>query len=75
MRQLGFKPVVPPNPNRLQPWAYDRDLYPRRNEVARWFRRLKDFRRIFSRLEKLDLMGTAFIHFALILDMVCVNTP
>ena len=30
---------------------------------------------IFSRFEKLDLMFTAFIHFALITDMLCVNTP
>ena len=73
--QLGFEPVVPPNPNRLHPWAYDRGLYRRRNEIERLFRRLKGFRRIFSRFEKLDLMFTVFIHFALIIDMICVNTP
>jgi transposase len=73
--QLGFEPVVPPHPNRLNPWAYDRRLYRRRNEVERLFRRLKGFRRIFSRFENLDLMFTAFIHFALIVDMLCVNTP
>jgi transposase len=73
--QLGFEPVVPPHPNRRHPWTYDRNLYRRRNEVERLFRRLKGFRRIFSRFEKLDLMFTAFIHFALIVDMVCVNTP
>jgi transposase len=72
--QLGFEPVVPPNPNRLHPWTYDRRLYRRRNEVERLFRRLKGFRRIFSRFEKLDLMFTAFIHFVLIVDIVCVNT-
>ncbi|MDR1229442.1 MAG: IS5/IS1182 family transposase, partial [Azoarcus sp.] len=32
------------------------------------FRRLKGFRRIFSRFEKLDLMFRAFLHFALISD-------
>jgi transposase len=73
--ELGFEPVVPPNPNRRHPWNYDRGLYRRRNEVERLFRRLKGFRRIFSRFEKLDTMFTAFIHFALIIDMVCVNTP
>jgi transposase len=72
---LGFAPVVPTNPNRLHPWTYDRRLYRRRNEVERLFRRLKGFRRIFSRFEKLDLMFIAFIHFALITDMLCVNTP
>jgi transposase len=66
---------VPPHPNRLHPWAYDRRLDRRRNEVERLLRRLKGFRRIFSRFEKLDLMFTAFIHFALIVDMLCVNTP
>ena len=73
--QLGFEPVVPPNPNRIRPWSYDRRLYRRRNEVERLFRRLKGFRRIFSRFEKLDLMFRTFIHFALIVDMLCVNRP
>jgi transposase len=73
--ELGFEPVVPPNPNRVRPWTYDRSLYRRRNEIERLFRRLKGFRRIFSRFEKLDIMFTAFIHFALIVDMLCVNTP
>ena len=72
--QRGFEPVVPPHPNRRAPWAYDRNLDRRRNEVERLFRRLKGFRRIFSRFEKLDLMFTAFIHFALIIDMICVST-
>ena len=66
---------MPPHPNRLHPWIYDRSLDRRRNEVERLLRRLKGFRRIFSRFEKLDLMFTAFIHFALIVDMLCVNTP
>ena len=43
--ELGFEPAVPPNPNRLRPWTYDRSLYRRRNEVERLFRRLKGFRR------------------------------
>ena len=65
---LGFIPVVPPKSNRLSPWQYDRGMYKRRNEVERLFRRLKGFRRIFSRFDKLDIMFTAFIQFALIAD-------
>ncbi len=65
---LGFIPVVPPKSNRLSPWQYDREMYKRRNEVERLFRRLKGFRRIFSRFDKLDIMFTAFIQFALIAD-------
>jgi transposase len=65
---LGFIPVVPPKANRLTPWEYDREMYKRRNEVERLFRRLKGFRRIFSRFEKLDVMFLGFICFALIAD-------
>ena len=73
---LEVEPVVPPNPNRLNPWEYDRELYKKRNEVERLFRRLKAFRRIFSRFEKLDLMFVAFIHIALIFDgLIYLNTP
>lgn len=65
---LGLIPVVPPRTNRIEPWEYDRALYKKRNEIERLFRRLKGFRRIFSRFEKLDVMFLAFVHFALIVD-------
>ena len=65
---LGFTPVVPPRQNRLAPWAYDRQLYTRRHEVERLFRRLKGFRRIFTRFEKLDVLFLGFIVFALIFE-------
>jgi transposase len=79
-RQLVFElemvPVVPPKANRLNKWEYDVEIYKKRNEIERLFRRLKGFRRIFSRFEKLDLMFTAFIHIALITDaLFYLNTP
>ena len=67
---LGMVPVVPPKANRLTKWDYDRTIYKRRNEVERLFRRLKGYRRIFSRFEKLDVMYRAFLNFALIVDMI-----
>jgi len=66
--ELGYMPVVPPKKNRISPWEYDRAMYRRRNEIERLFRRLKGFRRIFSRFDKLDVMFMAFIHFALIVE-------
>ena len=39
----GFTPVVPPVATRVDPWGYDRELYTRRNEIERLFRRLKGF--------------------------------
>ena len=62
---LGFKPVVPPHPQRLQPWTLDKVSYRQRNHVERLFRRLKGFRRIFTRYDKLDVIFRAFVTFAL----------
>jgi transposase len=75
--ELGYVPVVPPNPNRLLPWDYDRFMYRRRNEIERLFRRLKGFRRVFSRYDKLDIMFAAFVIFALIAEALrfSVNRP
>jgi transposase len=71
-RQLAFDfgwiPVVPPPRNAVEPWEFDRVLYRRRNHVERLFRRLKGFRRIFSRFDKLDVMFLGFLHFALIIE-------
>ena len=65
---LGMTPLVPPKSNRLHPWDYDRAIYKKRNEIERLFRRLKGFRRIFSRFEKLDILFLAFLSFALIVE-------
>ena len=63
---LGFSPVVPPKSNRKAPWEYDKELYKKRNEVERLFRKLKGFRRVFTRFDKLDIIFMGFIVFALI---------
>lgn len=67
-KKLGYNPVVPPKKNRIDPWAYDRILCKRRNEVARFFRRIKRFRRAFTRYHKLDIVFAGFILFAMIFD-------
>jgi len=66
--EFGYLPVIPPRRNRLQPWQYDKAMYRKRNEIERLFRRLKGFRRIFSRFDKLDVVFLAFLHFALIVE-------
>jgi transposase len=60
--------VVPPKRNCLHPWQYDQALYRKRNEVERLFRRLKGFRRIFSRFDKLDALFLGFLSFAVIVE-------
>ena len=62
---LGMVRVVPPESNRIEPWEFDPALYRKRNEIERLFRRLKGFRRIFSRFEKLDVLFIGFLNFAL----------
>ena len=66
--ELGYIPVVPPKSNRKNPWDYDRQLYKQRNQVERLFRRIKRFRRIFTRYDKLDVIFLAFVYLALIVD-------
>ncbi len=65
---LGLAPVVPPKTNRVAPWSYNRALYAKRNEIKRLFRKLKGYRRIFSRFEKLDAVFLGFISFAFIVE-------
>ena len=62
----GHEPVVPPKKNRLDPWEYDSELYKRRNIIERLFRWLKEFRKVFTRYDKLDSMYLSFIQFACI---------
>ena len=69
-QELGYKPVVPPKKNRTDPWQYDKKLYKRRNEIERFFRRIKRFRRIFTRYDKLDVVFAGFIFFAMIIDSI-----
>ena len=65
---MGGSAVIPPKSNRIEPWEYDRALYKKRNEIERLFRRLKGFRRIFSRFEKLDVLFLGFLTFTLIIE-------
>lgn len=62
----GLIPVVPPKRNRKIPWNYDVGLYKRRNEVERFFLRIKRFRKVFTRYDKLDVIYFSIVTLALI---------
>ena len=66
--ELNYVPIVPPKKNFKEQWDYDKELYKQRNKVERFFRRLKSFRRIFTRYDKLDIVFAGFIIFAMIID-------
>ena len=69
---MGMIPVVPAKSTRLDRWEYNPELYKKRNEIERLFRRLKGFCRIFSRFEKLDVVFLVFLYFALIVEALRV---
>ena len=52
--ELGMMPVIPPRSNRKAPADYDRHLYRERHLVECFINKIKHYRRIFSRFEKLD---------------------
>ena len=69
-QKQGFIPVVPPKQNRREPWAYDKEIYKNRNEIERFFLRIKRFRRVFTRYDKLDVVFKGFFLLAMIFDAI-----
>ena len=55
-------PVIPSKSNRTAAIDYDHDLYMLREKVERFFNKLKQFRRIATRYEKLSQTLLAWIH-------------
>jgi len=53
LAERRVKAVIPPNPTRKHPHKYDAKAYKGRNLIERMFCRLKDFRRIATRYDKL----------------------
>lgn len=61
----GIQAVIPPMKHRLEQRDYDHHLYKDRNLVERFFNRIKQFRRIATRYEKLAR------NFFAMLNLVC----
>jgi transposase len=53
LKARGTKPVVPNRSNRRQPFSFDRKSYKQRHRIENAFCRLKDFRRIATRYDRL----------------------
>ena len=53
IQAMGAMAVIPPRCNRKQRRDYDRKIYKERNLVERLFQKLKQFRRIATRYERL----------------------
>ena len=57
----GSKPVIPPRSNRLEQREFDRNLYKERHLVECFFAKIKAFRRISTRYEKLAVTFRAAV--------------
>jgi transposase len=53
LKERGTKPVIPNRSNRKQPFSFNKYLYRLRWRIENAFNRLKDFRRIATRYDKL----------------------
>jgi putative transposase len=66
MRQVlaeqGIDAVIPGKTNRRQEIKYDKEQYKLRQKVEQFFNKLKQFRRIATRYDKLSCTFLAFIH-------------
>ena len=59
-------PVIPPKRNRRCQHEYDREIYKERNQVERFFNKLKHFRRVATRYDKLLVNFMGFVTLAAI---------
>ena len=73
-KEHGFNVVVPPKKNRKDPWEYDKEIYKKRNQVERYFLRIKRFRKVFTRYDKLDAIFLSVIMLAMIFDALFMWT-
>ena len=53
LRERSIRPCIPPRSNRLHPERYSRASYRKRHLVESFFERLKHFRRVAARYDKL----------------------
>jgi transposase len=62
----GVNPNIPLKANRAPgTWAFDPDGYTERNRVERLFAKVKQFRRVATRYEKLKVTYLGFLHLTL----------
>lgn len=64
--------MIPPKINYKGRWEYDKEMYKGRNVVERLFLRMKRYRRIATRYEKLGIVFSGFICFVFIINAILV---
>ncbi|WP_341763544.1 IS5 family transposase [Candidatus Tisiphia endosymbiont of Beris chalybata] len=64
LENKGCKVVIPPKCNRKVQREYDKHIYKERHLIECFFSKIKHFRRIFSRFDKIPDTFLAFLNFA-----------
>jgi transposase len=62
--EIEAEAVIPPRKNRKEQRDYDHELYKEQHLVECFFNKIKYYRRLFSRFEKLDSRYLGFQSFA-----------
>ena len=75
VRQLKAKACIKPHKNRTTKKRYDKVRYRYRNQIERFFGRIKQFRRVATRYEKPLQNFAGFIWLALLMvNVLCLST-
>ena len=63
LEQQGKAAVIPPRCNRTEPREYDKDLYKARHLIENFFAKLKQYRAIATRYDKLaeSFLGAIYL--------------
>ena len=61
LRERGIQPCIPPRSNRKVPQTYSKASYRKRHVVENFFERIKNFRRVATRYDKLAQTYLGFV--------------
>jgi len=67
--ERGIKPCIPPRSNRTSPETYGKATYRKRHRVEKIFERLKRYRRVATRYDKLSVTFLGFVMLAAALTL------
>lgn len=67
IKEQGATVVIPPKSNAKEPWEIDYCLYKERHLVECFFQKIKWFRRVATRYDKLDKSFLAFVYMAAVM--------
>ena len=66
IEERGGKYCIPPKRNAIEPWEYDRWQYKERHVIEKFLQKMKQYRRVATRYDKLASRFLAFVHIACI---------